>query len=324
MSAIDDIIDIVDQHDRFMISTHVRSDGDAIGSEVAALQVLRSLGKSAEIVNDGAVPRVFQFLDPNGEIAGDPATARGDAQVAFVLDATSLDRIGDAAKRIPDGATIINVDHHVSNENFGAVNLVDPHACSTGEIVYRIIKQAGVSVPQLGLEAIYTAIVTDTGRFTHGNTTPEALHAAADLIHAGVDPGKMGSQIYQNEPVGLSLLRSQTGATLELHEDGQIATMHMTRQMFAETGVDPMDTQEFSDMPRALEGVEVGVLFRELDEPNKVKASFRSKGRVDVNAIAGSFDGGGHIRAAGCTVDGDLATGKAKIVAAVTEALKRS
>ncbi len=323
MSATYDIIDLVERHQRFLISTHVRSDGDALGSEMAVYRVLRSLGKQVEIVNDGAVPRVFQFLDPDRVIVSDPSKATIRADAALVLDATSLDRIGKAADCILEDATIVNVDHHVSNENFGAINLVDPGACSTGEIVYRILREAGADAPLPALEALYVAIITDTGRFTHGNTTPEALEAAASLVRGGVDPGKIGRLVYQNDPVALSLLRAKTGATLELFEDGQIAAMHMTRGMLAETGVDPMDTQEFSDMPRALEGVEVGVLFRELDEPNKVKVSFRSKGQVDVNAIAQRFDGGGHVRAAGCTVDGTLDSVKAAVVAALAAAVRQ-
>ena len=324
MSVTSDIIDIIRRHDRFLISTHIRSDGDAIGSEIGLWEVMRALGKQAQIVNDGAVPRVFQCLDPGGAIAPDPAAAWPDAQAAFVLDATSLERIGGVADRIPSAAAVVNIDHHVSNGNFGSVNHVDPDASSTGELIFRLIREASFPAPLPALEALYAAIITDTGRFTHGNTSPEAFEAAADLLRGGVDAGKMGSLLFRSEPVGLTMLRAKAGSTLELFEDGQVAVMTLTREMFQETGVDPVDTQEFADLPRSLDGVEVGVLFRELEEPGKVKASFRSRGRVDVNAVAGLFDGGGHVRASGCTVDGGMEGGKAKVVQAVLDALRRS
>ena len=324
MSITSDIIDIVERHSRFLITTHVRSDGDAIGSEMAAWSVLRSYGKDVQVVNDGAVPRVFQFLDPDGIIETDPTAARQDAEVALVLDATSLERVGDVAKHVPAAALLVNIDHHVSNEQFGAANYVDGHASSTGEMLYRLMKQAGAAPALAALEALYTAIITDTGRFTHPNTTPEALEAAADLVRAGVAPAKIAGLVYRSEPAELALLRGKASSTLELFEDGQIATMHLTRQMFEETGVDPIDTQEFADLPRSLAGVEAGILFRELDEPGKVKVSFRSRDKVDVNAVAARFGGGGHVRASGCTVDGGLDAAMATVVAAVADALRES
>ncbi len=325
MDAYQDIIDAILKHDRFLISTHIRSDGDAIGSEMAAWRVLTGLGKRARIVNDGPVPRVFQFLDPDQVIEIDPERAQPDAEAAaLVLDATSLDRIGKAADLVRQTRLIINIDHHVSNERFGALNLVDPDASSTGEIVYRLLRRAGAAISAATAAALYAAILTDTGRFTHANTSPAALEAAAEVVRLGARPAEIAEQVYYNEPVGLSLLRAQTGATLELFHGGEVAVMHMTREMLQQTGVDPIDTQDFADLPRALEGVEVGVLLRELPEPNKVKVSLRSKRRADVNAVAQTFGGGGHVRAAGCTVEGELHEVKRRVVEAVVAALEAS
>ena len=320
MSSIPEIIDAIDRYSRFAITSHIRLDGDALGCEIAMLHVLRALGKEAQVVNDGEVPRSLQFLDTAGDISCDPATLRDDIDVMLVLDSATLERTGKVAERVTKDCLIVNIDHHVSNDRFGAVNWVEERS-STGEMLYCLFRQAACPLPQVALDALYVAIITDTGRFTQGNTTAEALEAAAGLTRAGVNPGDIGSKLYRNEPFGVTMLRAKAVSTIERSAEGQIAAMCLTQEMFRDTQTDPIDTQEFADIPRSLEGVEVGVLFREMDTGDEVKASFRSQGKVDVNAIAQQFGGGGHVRAAGCTLPSGLDRAKKQVLDEVLNAL---
>ena len=324
MSITSDIIDVIRRHSRFLVTSHIRADGDSIGSEVATLHALRALGKDVQVVNDGPVPRIFQFLDTQGELSSDAASAWGDPGVVIVLDATALDRTGQVAKRIRDDALIVNIDHHVSNERFGTLNWIGTEHSSTGEMLYGLFEEGGMLKPGIVLDALYVAIITDTGRFTQGNATAGALEAAGGLVRAGVDAGEIGNQLYRNESFGLALLRAKAFTTIEQRAEGRAAVMCLTQKMFADTGVDPIDTQEFADIPRSLAGVEVGVLLRELPEAGRIKVSFRSRGKVDVNAIAQRFDGGGHVRASGCEVPGSLDQVKEMIFEQVLGALRSS
>ena len=322
MSITSEIIDVIQRHNRFLVTSHIRADGDSIGCEVATLHTLRALGKDVQVVNDGPVPRIFQFLDPRGELSSDAASAWDDPEVVIVLDATALDRTGEVAKRIRDDALIVNIDHHVSNERFGTLNWIGVERSSTGEMLYCLFEEGGMLTPGIALDALYVAIITDTGRFTQGNTTAGALDVAARLVRAGVDAGEIGNRLYRSESFGLALLKAKACTTIERAADGQVATMCLTQQMLAETGVDAIDTQDFADIPRSLAGVEVGVLLRELPKHGRVKVSLRSRGKVDVNAIAQRFDGGGHVRAAGCEMAGTLDQVKEAILAHVLDAVK--
>ena len=320
MSIISDIADVIDQHRRFLITSHIRLDGDAVGCEIAMLHVLKALGKQAQAVNDGEVPRSFRFLDTADDVASDPSAVRDDIDVALVLDSATLERTGKVAERIPKDCPIVNIDHHVSNDRFGALNWVEERS-STGEMLWRLFREAAHPLPPVAGDALYVAIITDTGRFTQGNTTAEAFEAAAALTRGGVNPGDMGSKLYRDEPFSVTMLRAKAVSTIERQAEGQIAAMCLTQAMFRDTETDPIDTQEFADIPRSLEGVEVGVLFREMDTAGAVKVSFRSQGKVDVNAIAQQFGGGGHVRAAGCTLSGGLDHVKEQILDEVQNAL---
>lgn len=303
---VNDIRDIVKRYHRFLITAHVRADGDAIGSEIALYYALKDMGKSVSIANDSAVPQVYRFIVPNGGIYIYPELPKEEAEVVFALDCPTLDRLGKTRECIPKDAKIINIDHHISNENFGNINIVTEDVCATGEILLSIFKELKVNISPDIATALYVAILTDTGRFTHTNTTPEALRAAAFLIECGARHNEVTKNVYNTNSFNQIQLNAHVLNTVKLHFENRIATVWVTKEMLEKTRVDAIDTQELADIPISIEGVYVGVLLREMTKPSWVKVSMRSRNGFDVNNVAKIFGGGGHKYAAGCEIQGSI------------------
>jgi len=198
---------------------------------------------------------------------------------------------------------ILNMDHHPGNELFGAINLVDESASSVAEILYGVLRAGSMPLDRAVGECLYTGIMTDTGRFTHENTTARALETAAELVGLGVSPSRIAANIYSNYPREMVKLQAMAMQNITFANDGSVAFICVTRDQFRATGTSPVDTQEFADIPRGIRGVEVGVFLREEGSPNRIKASLRSAGTADVKIVAEEFGGGGHYRAAGCILD---------------------
>ena len=303
---INDIYNVIKRYDRFLITTHVRADGDGIGSEVALYYALKRMGKSVSIANDSPIPQIYKFIIPDTGIYVHPEIPKDRAEVVFTLDCPTLDRLGKTQGIIPKDAIIINIDHHVSNEHFGKINWVSEEMCATGEIVLHLLKGGNIDITPDIATALYVAIVTDTGRFTHSNTTPEALRMAAFLIERGARHVEISKHVYNTNPYNLLKLNALALNTVNLHAGNRIATLWLTRKMLVETGINPIDTQEFTDIPISIDGVVVGVLLREMTEPNWIKVSLRSRNGFDVNTVANKFGGGGHKYAAGCEIQGTI------------------
>lgn len=301
-----DIYNIIKQNSRFMITTHVRADGDGIGSEIAIYHTLRTMGKSVSIANDSPIPQAFKFIIPDTGIFIYPEIPLEHVTVVFTLDCPTLDRLGKIKGIIPGDAIIINIDHHISNEYFGTMNWVDENMCSTGEIILSLLREMNINITPDIATALYIAIVTDTGRFTHSNTTPDALRAAAFLIEHGARHTEISKYVYNANPFNLIQLHAQVLNTVRLHIGNRVAIILLTREMLDKTHINAIDAQEFADIPLSIDGVSVGVLFREMNEPNWVKVSLRSRNGFDVNSIAKTFGGGGHKYAAGCEVQGSI------------------
>ncbi|MDO8141026.1 MAG: bifunctional oligoribonuclease/PAP phosphatase NrnA [Candidatus Brocadiales bacterium] len=305
-ALIDDIHSVMKKYGRFLITTHVRADGDGIGSEVALYHVLRGMGKSVSIANDSPIPQTYKFIVPSTGMYIHPELPKDRAEVVFTLDCPTLDRLGKVQGIVPQNALIINIDHHISNEHFGKINWVSEEMCATGEIVLHLLKEGNVEITPDMATALYVAIVTDTGRFTHSNTTPEALRMAAFLIERGARHTEISKQVYNTNPYNLVKLNALALNTVNLHAGNRIATIWLTREMLVKTGISPIDTQEFADIPISIDGVTVGVLLREMTESNWIKVSLRSRNGFNVNTIAGKFGGGGHKYAAGCEIHGTI------------------
>jgi len=316
-----DIHNVIERYHKFLITTHVRADGDGIGSEIALFHALKGMGKSVSVANDSPVPKSYKFIIPGVGMYIHPELPPEQAAVVFTLDCPTLDRLGKIREIIPKDAIIINIDHHISNEHFGKINWVSEEMCATGEIILRLLKEINIDITPDIATALYVAIVTDTGRFMHSNTTPNVLKAAAFLIEQGARHLDVSKHVYNTNPYNLIQLNALALNTIKLHAGDRVATLWLTREMLEKTNVNAIDTQEFSDIPVSIDGVTVGVLFREMTKPNWVKVSLRSRDGFDVNSIARKFGGGGHKYAAGCEIQGSIADVQQIILAELEKTL---
>jgi bifunctional oligoribonuclease and PAP phosphatase NrnA len=297
------IISEIEAHRSFLITTHENPDGDAIGSTMALGCFLRSLGKDVTIYYCDPLPDNYLFLPLAGSVVQTIPDRFFD--VCFVLDAGELKRAGEAFVDFRGKGKIINIDHHPYGELFGDINLVDQKASATGAIIYRIMKGAGHTLDYDTALCVYTAIVTDTGSFRYSNADPEAFRISAELVELGINPWFIAEKLYESQPRKRLELLALALATLTVSERGVFASVTVTLDMYEKTGAGADLTDGFVNYPRSIHGVEVAALFREV-RYGLFKVSFRSKGKVNVSALAAAFGGGGHHNAAGCTVNGSV------------------
>jgi phosphoesterase RecJ-like protein len=308
-------------HRRFLVLSHVDPDGDAIGSALGLAWMLRAEGKEAQVLLPGGTPKSYAFLPGADDIGAEPADALADPDAVVALDATSPSRLAGLEPLLERAPLVINVDHHPDNTRFGQVVVVDPDAAATAQILFELAEQEGFPVGANGAAALYTGIVTDTGRFTFSNSDARSLRAAAELVALGADPADIATRVYATRsPAAVRLLAVALG-TLELHDEGRIACVHVTDRMIEEAGASPEDADGFSTWARSIEGVQVGLFLREA-EGGQTKVSFRSNGGVRIDGVAGRFGGGGHPSASGARVPLPLQEAKERILAAVSEHLR--
>ncbi|MBI5309332.1 MAG: bifunctional oligoribonuclease/PAP phosphatase NrnA [Planctomycetes bacterium] len=301
-----EIYQIIKSHHRFLLTTHVRADGDGIGAEIALFHLLKNMGKSVSIVNDSLIPQIYKFITPSSGIYVYPDVPHDKPEVVFALDCPTLERLGKTTGFFPEGVIIINIDHHIANENFGKINWVADDMCATGDVVLQLLRETKVDITPDMATALYVSIVTDTGRFTHSNTTSSTLRSAAFLIECGARHTDITRCVYSANSYNLIQLNAQSLATIRLHLGNQVATIWLTREMLEKTKVNAIDTHDFADIPSSIEGVAVGVLLREMTKPDWVKVSLRSQNGLQVNTIAQKYGGGGHKYAAGCEIQGSI------------------
>lgn len=309
-----EIAAVLKKFDTFLVTTHLRPDGDSIGSEIVFLELLETLGKKAVALNDSPVPSLYKFL-PGSEKIVTSLKRDFQPQAALVLDTPSLDRLGRIKEFVQKAPLIVNIDHHISNTCFGHINLVRVKAGATGEQVMNLLRYLKVQVKPSWAVCLYTAIITDTGSFRYTNTTPATHRLAAKLIEAGVKPTEIAEQIYESNSIDKLRFLSGVLKGIKTSPDGEIAWVTVPPYRNWE------NDEELITYPRSLKGVKIAILFREL-KSNRVKISFRSKGGVDVNTLAQKFGGGGHRAASGCVVKGGLASVRRKILAAAADYLR--
>jgi bifunctional oligoribonuclease and PAP phosphatase NrnA len=289
--------------DKLLLTTHENPDGDALGSLLAMHWILQQLGKQSVMYmspDEFPLPWEYRAWTFDG-IAGAPPPDVTERTIVF-LDCGNIDRMPvDFLQR--DGLRILNIDHHHDNTRFGTVNLVAPEASCTAEIVYRLAKELGAEITPPIADALYTGLVTDTGKFMYENTSPEAHRMAAELIEAGVEPYQVHRRLYEDLPFRRLQLLQRALASVERYDDGSITVAHLVKDDYAATGASEQDSEGVVDHMRAVEGTAVAVLVREqLSEGREGlrKVSLRATdGRVDVSRIAREFGGGGHPQAAG-------------------------
>jgi bifunctional oligoribonuclease and PAP phosphatase NrnA len=308
----------------FLVLTHYRPDGDAVGSQLALALLLKDLGKQVEAWNDDAVPAKFCFL-PHSEIIQRPPAEAKDFDVVIAIDTSTWQRVGTAVPRIGKKKHFINIDHHVSNEKFAAINWIVPNAPASGQIVYDLVKRGGFKLTRDIATCLFAAISTDTGSFSYANTTAESLRVAADLVDAGVNVGEVCRHVYESYPFARLQLLQKALADITLVDHKRIAYCWVTNEMFDASGAKREDTEGLIDYARSIDGVYVAVLLEELPEPKKVRISLRSKHpKIDVNSIARHFGGGGHHEAAGARITGKPREIEARVLQTISVALKEA
>ncbi len=306
---------------RVLVTSHMSPDGDAIGSELALAELAERLGATVTVVNRDRPPSGLDELPGCERIVVVHRLARErieEHDLAVLLECPGLDRPGlDGLDAVP----ILNVDHHRGNELYGAVNYVDEEAPAVGEMVWRMFRAAGVGPSPEAATCAYAALATDTGDFRYANATPRAFAAAAEMVAAGARPERVAELVHERRSEGSIRLLGEALATLELHAGGKVAVMWVDAEAFRRAGARPEDTEDLVNAPRAIAGVRA-VAFLKQWEPGVVRVSLRSKGSVDVQAVAASFGGGGHTNAAGCTIRDGLEAARAAVVARLTAAVE--
>ncbi len=296
--------DFILSHDSFVVCAHLNPDGDAIGSTLALCRALRALAKKAHAFNGDPAPDNCLFLPGAAGMARD-ASSLPEVEAVIMLDSGDPDRAGPEMEALISRLPCLNLDHHGTNSMYGSVNWVEGHAGSTGEMVVSLLRELGAPVDPEAAICLYTAIMTDTGSFQFGNTSPETLRAAADMIEAGARPEAAAEGYYKSRPVSHLFLTARCLSTLHFDESLRKGEAILTTEMFEETGTDGSAAEGIINMILDTRTGEVAALYRQTG-PDSWKVSLRSKGDLDVASVARSFGGGGHKNAAGCSIKGNL------------------
>ncbi|MCZ7582706.1 MAG: DHH family phosphoesterase [Deltaproteobacteria bacterium] len=303
------------EHASFLLMTHTNPDGDAIGGAHGLALALRKMGKRAVFYSQDTPPSYLSYLPDLDAIVNDlPDVADFDA--LLVLDCGDFERVGRVLPRVKDHSFIVNMDHHASNPNFGHVNLVDEHASSTSEIVYRVLTAMDFEFDAAVATCLYTGVISDTRSFFNTNATPASFRACAAMVEHGADPAAIARALFVEQPPEKARLFAEALATLELDVGGQVAGMVVTNELMKKLGVSSETLEGFVDFPLTIRGVEASYLIREVfvEGRKRIKGSVRTTERVDSTLVTGEFGGGGHRRAAGFTTDGTLADVRAHLV----------
>ena len=312
-----EIISKINDSNNIAIMSHIMPDGDNVGSSLALYNALKKYGKDVRFILDDDIPKVYKFLKHSDKVERPGQYESFDVVIA--LDCGDAGRLGKSSLYIEDNF-VINIDHHISNDEFGNINMVDSNAAATGEIIYQIIKMLGIEIDKEISECLYTAIVTDTGQFQYSNTTFITHQIAGELINNGVNVSLMFERIYQNSSKEKVMLMKTALDTLEFYHNDNISCVSLTLEQMKDINAKEDDSEGIINLARDIECVEAAIFLKEL-EPGKIKVGLRSRKVVDVAAVALQFGGGGHVRAAGCTLYGTVAEVKEKILDAVIEKL---
>jgi len=320
----DAVIKELKNRDNFLITSHVKPEGDSIGSQLAVFFLLERIGKKAVIVDQDVVPENLKFL-PSSEYISSGIPDGFQPEVAVFLDCPVRERAGKVIRSIDESIFTVNIDHHVSNEYYGDISWVESGMSSVGEMIYHMVKELGVEIDDALRQAIYTAIITDTGIFNYDNTSGETHRVVGDLIDLGIDPRIMHSRIFEEKTTSGIRILGKVLSTLKTEGEGLLAHISLSREMLKEEGLENVSTEDFINYPRSIKGVEVAVFFNEgLKGPDAINISFRSNNNVDVNRIASVFGGGGHKKASGCFLECSMEAAKEKVLAEVMKVIKES
>jgi len=310
------VVQLIEQKQRFMITSHVRPDGDGLGSGLALYWMLRALNKDVDVVLRDRVPPSYEVL-PGSElvIVQDDVTAIYDG--AFIIECSDVDRPGLPSLR---NQFVVNIDHHSTTVAFGDINWIDSTAAAVGEMIYNLCKALGVEVTKEIAECIYTALLTDTGSFHFSNTTERTLKIASELVRRGVEPARISQALFYSSSFAKIKLLGLVLSDIERDESGRIAWITLDRATMYQANACDEDADGIVNQALSIADVEAVAFFKELS-PGAYRISLRSKGKHNVAKVAELFGGGGHRNAAGCRIQGDFEDVKRQIIEGLQNAV---
>jgi len=314
----DDVRRIIDSSHDIVCMAHKDADADSLGSALAFAATLRAIGKAPHPVVPDPVPFTLDYLPGYETLEREPE--RIDA--IFTFDCATTGRFGEKRGLLESGRfPVVNIDHHVSNSAYGSVNLIQPDASATGQVVFRLLRTLGLPIPPEAATNLYAALLTDTGGFRHENTTEEALRLAAELVHLGADPAWIALKSYKSRAVSTLRLEALAVAAMRTELEGRLVWSEVTRGMLDEAGASWQETDGIIDVLQTVDTMTVAVLFKEL-QPDVTKISVRTRGDADATDLCSPFGGGGHRRAAGAELHAPLAVAQERVLQLAREQLR--
>jgi bifunctional oligoribonuclease and PAP phosphatase NrnA len=315
--AIEAILKVMREGERFLVCSHSRPDGDAIGSVLAMGMLLEQMDKRADLVTADRIPHVYRKL-PGADSIRNALRVHGPYDAAILLECDSFAR---TRLRGLEPFFIVNIDHHASGHNWGHVNWIDRSAASVGELVYRLVKAAGAQITPQMATCLYTTLLTDTGGFCYGALRASTFALAQELVEAGANPVGIAHDVYFSTAMSKLLLLGS--ALNNLNREGRLAWLWVTQKDIVRARASEEDCEGIANYALSIADVEAAAFFRELPE-GRVRVSLRSKGKVNVAAIAERMGGGGHENASGCSVEGPMARATEEILGALREEIADS
>lgn len=313
------VVELIEAKRRFAITSHIRPDGDSLGSSLGLYWLLRSLDKDVEVIMRDPVPHAYQQLPGAADVRVTPSVDPSYHAV-FVIECSDITRPGlvDLEKQF-----VVNIDHHSTTALFGSINWIDSTASAVGEMIYNLCKATGVRVTKEIADCVYTALITDTGSFHYSNTTERTFKVASELVRTGVKPAKTAEAVFASYPWSRIELMGAVLSTAKRDESGRVACMRQSLEMQQQAHASDEDADGFVNYPLTVGEVEAVALLKEC-EPGVYRTSLRSKGDVNVAKVAEKFGGGGHRNAAGCTLRGSWEETETVIIGLLQEAVKRA
>lgn len=309
------------EHDRFLVVSHLQPDGDAASSTCAVGWLLEQCGKDFIMVNEDAIPSKFDYLYGFKQITSVKEQRPAERYRHIIcIDCADFKRVGVVAECFEEGCELLNIDHHPTNDRYGTVNLIKDDAAATVELLYDLVTLMNIPWTKEAAECIYTGLLTDTGGFRYSSTSPKVMNIAAELLTHGVQGAELAEHLLETISYPHIQLLKRALASLEFSEDRRIAWMQVSNDDLQATGAGSDDMEGLVNYPRNIEGVAVGILFKQA-EGEDIKISLRSGGEADVSRIAQEFGGGGHIRAAGATLQGTMNDVVDRVIESVKAAL---
>lgn len=316
---MDQAIELINENKNIFLASHVNPDGDNLGSMLGLALAIKEMGKNVFVLKSDLIPSDFTFL-PGIDLIQEYDDNLGDVGLFITLDCSDEERLGNNQKVLSDSKNTINIDHHISNTNFADINIVDSKASATAELVYQLIKKMGVSINKDIAINLYTAISTDTGSFKYESVTSNTHRITAELLDTGIDKNEININLYESMSFTRMKLFIKSLATLETYNNAEIAIIMVTQDMLKETGASLEDAEGIISYIRKISTVEVACLLKEVEKEN-IKISLRTKKYLDAAKICEKFDGGGHKRAAGCTLYKNIEESKSEIVKTLKESM---